>query len=87
MISFSYCVWVLNSILGPMWGPTGVLTYATTEKEAFAIVWAIQNLQTYIYDRDFVVETENSENQRLLRCFMASYNNVLVHHQYLYYTL
>ena len=50
-----------------MWGPTGVLTYATTEKEAFAIVWAIQNLQTYIYDRDFVVETEKSENQRLLR--------------------
>ena len=67
MVSFSYCVSVLNSILGPMWGPTGVLTYATTEKEAFAIVWAIQNLQTYIYDRDFVVETEKSENQRLLR--------------------
>lgn len=34
--------------------------YATVEKEFLAIVWAIQQLQKYLYGQEFVLETEHS---------------------------
>lgn len=33
--------------------------YATVEKEFLAIVWAIQQLQKYLYGQEFVLETEH----------------------------
>lgn len=35
--------------------------YATVEKEFLAIVWAIQQLQKYLYGQEFVLETEHSQ--------------------------
>lgn len=50
---------------------------ATVEKECYAIVWAVQRLQKYLYGREFIIETDHralqwlktmkSQNPRLLR--------------------
>lgn len=31
--------------------------YVTVEKECFAIVWAIQTFQKYLYGQEFILET------------------------------
>lgn len=51
--------------------------FATVEKECYAIVWAVQRLQKYLYGREFIIETDHralqwlktmkSQNPRLLR--------------------
>ncbi|XP_065929667.1 uncharacterized protein [Magallana gigas] len=51
--------------------------FATVEKEYYAIVWAVQRLQKYLYGREFIIETDHralqwlktmkSQNPRLLR--------------------
>lgn len=53
------------------------LSFATVEKECYAIVWAIKRLSKYMYGRGFVIESDHralqwlktmrSENPRLLR--------------------
>ena len=55
--------------------------YATVEKECLAVVWGVQQLQKYLYGKEFVLETDhqplsflqkaNLKNGRVLRWAMT----------------
>ena len=41
--------------------------YSTVEKEAFAVVWSIQQVHKYVYGTHFVVETDHAPLQFLFQ--------------------
>ena len=48
------------------------LHYSVIEKECFAVVWAIQKFQVYLYGREFILETDH---QPLLYLYRAKVSN------------
>ena len=51
------------------------LHYSVIEKECFAVVWAIQNFQVYLYGREFILETDH---QPLLNLNRAKVSNLRI---------